>query len=122
MSRGQRRREDAEALYPALAQFLGGYLHEDWDIFSGSPEKAIDQAIGEYPVERRQQVRRELVRLLEGGDDDTVLRATLNDGLGVNLYFKRPCEARTFAEEVERKLLASIKSHFRQDPEQEDRP
>ncbi len=122
MSRAQRKRDEAEALYPALAQFLGGYLHEDWDIFSGTPEKAVDQAIDEYPVERRQQVRRELARLLEGSDDDTLLRATLNDGLGVNLYFRKPSEARTFAEEVEQKLLASIKSHFRQDPEEEGRP
>jgi hypothetical protein len=122
LSRAQRKREEAEALYPALAQFLGGYLHEDWDIFSGTPEKAVDQAIGETPVERRQQVRREMVRLLEGSDDDTLLRDTLNDGLGVNLYFREPSEARTFAEEVERKLLASIKSHFRRDPKEKDKP
>jgi len=112
---GQRKRDEARSLYPTLAQFLGGYLHEDWPIFSGSPENAVVQAIAEYALERRQQARRELVMLLEGSDDDAALRAVLNDGLGVNVHFKKPAAARAFAEEIERKLLRSIKSRFRQD-------
>lgn len=123
MSRGERirKREEVECLYPTLAQFLGGYLHEDWPIFSGSPENAVDQAIAEYPVEDRQQVCRELAGLLEGSDDDVRLRDVLNDGLGVNVYFKKPAEARAFAEEIERKLLTSIKAHFRSDHAEGDR-
>ena len=115
MSRGQRVRAETETLYPMLVQFLGGYLHEDWPIFSGTPEKAVDQAIAEYPVPLRQQVRRELVSLLGRCDDDARLRHILNDGLGVNLRFRKSGDARAFAVEVERKLLASVKSHFSQD-------
>ena len=36
----------------------------------------------------------------------------LNDGLGVNVYFKTPADARAFAEDVERRLFSSIKAHF----------
>ena len=112
MSREDRLRLETEARYPLLSQFLGCYLHEDWDIFSGTPEKAVDQAIAESGVSIRQRVRGELIDLLEGCDDDVRLRRIINDGLGVNLWFKQPGEARAFAEQVERKLLLSIKSHF----------
>jgi hypothetical protein len=105
-------REEMERRYYRLGQFLGGYLHEDRSFFYGTPEQAIDPAISEYPVHLRQQVRRELAELLAGTDDDCRLRTLLNDGLGVNLYFKKPREARAFAEEVEQKLLLSIRSHF----------
>lgn len=114
MSLRDKIRSETEARYPLLGQFLGGYLHEDWPVFSGTPEKAVEQAIAEYPVPLRRQVRRELAGLLQGCDDDTRLRAILNDGLGVNVSFKQPGEARQFAEEVERKLLRSIESHFQQ--------
>ncbi|HEX8625614.1 MAG TPA: contact-dependent growth inhibition system immunity protein [Allosphingosinicella sp.] len=112
MTRKHRSGPEADALYPLLNQFLGGYLHEDWPIFSGTPEKAVEQAIAEYPVPARQQVRRELAALLEGCEDDVRLGRILNDDFGVNLHFKKPGEARAFAEAVERKLLMSIKSHF----------
>ena len=114
MSRNTRLRLEADALYPLLSRFLGAYLHQDWDICSGTLEKAIDRAIAEHPVHLRQQVRRELVSVLERCGDDARLRDLLNDGLGVNLYFRKPAEARSFAEEVERKLLMSIKSHFQE--------
>ena len=112
MSRGQRAWAEAEARYPILQQFFGCYLHEDWTIDCATPQQAVDAAISAYPVAQRQQVRRELAALLGSTDDDTRLRRALNDGLGVNLYFRKPGEARAFAEEVERKLLASIKSDF----------
>jgi hypothetical protein len=115
MSRRDRLRSDTEVRYPLLGQFLGGYLHEDWSIFSGTPEKAVDQAIAEYPVPILQQVRREQAGLLQGCDDDARLRDILNEGLGVNVFFKQPREAREFAEDVERRLLQSIKAHFQQD-------
>jgi hypothetical protein len=113
VSRGGRLRDEAEDLYPVLGQMLGGYLHEDWPIFSGTPEKAVDDAIADRTIEHRQQARRELLALLAASDDDTRLRKVLNEGLGVNVLFRKPGEARAFAEEIERKLLASVKEHFR---------
>ena len=68
----------------------------------------------EYPIELRRAVRKELADLLVRTEDDTQLRSFLNDGLGVNVYFKKPAESRAFAQEVERKLLSSIQTYFDQ--------
>ena len=114
MSRHQRYRDEAEARYPTLSQFLGGYLHEDWPEMHGTPEAAVDKAISEYPIELRRVVRKELADLLMRTEDDTQLRSLLNTGLGVNVYFKKPAESRAFAQEVERKLLSSIQTYFDQ--------
>jgi rhamnose utilization protein RhaD (predicted bifunctional aldolase and dehydrogenase) len=110
VSRNERTRDQARELYPALWQFFGCYLHEDWPLDSGTPEKAVDQAIAEYPLNYRQQVRRELNNFLDRHEDDTYLRAILNQGLGVNVLFKEAADARLFAQEVERKLLDSIRA------------
>jgi hypothetical protein len=106
-------RGEAEARYPTLRQFLLCSLHEDWLIDLGTPQQAVDAAIAENPPGVRQQVRRELVALLASVDDDTRLRRILNEGLGVNVAFRRAGEARAFAEEVERKLLLSLKAGFK---------
>lgn len=105
-------RDEAVERFPTLAQFFGAYLHEDWDMDGPTPQHAVDAAIAGHPVHLRQQVRRELVGLLASAGDDTRLRDLLNDGLGVNVYFREPGEARAFAEEVERKLLASIRDEY----------
>jgi rhamnose utilization protein RhaD (predicted bifunctional aldolase and dehydrogenase) len=110
VSRNERTRAQTKELYPALCQFFGCYLHEDWPLDSGTPEKAVDQAIADYPLNYRQQVRRELNSFLERHEDDTRFRAILNEGLGVNVLFKKAAEARLFAQEVERRLLDSIKA------------
>ena len=57
-------REDMDQRFYRLGQFLGGYLHHDWPHFHGSPECAVNQAIDGYPIELRQQVRRELQAML----------------------------------------------------------
>ena len=107
MSDHLRNRGEAAARYPALSQFLACYFHQDWPVFYDSPEAAIDTAIRESSVERRQQVQRELADLLHRIGDDTRLRSILSDGFGLNLGFKRPAAARAFGEQVERKLLAT---------------
>jgi cobalamin biosynthesis protein CobT len=113
MNRRQARlRDEMERRFYRLSQFLGCYFHEDRSILYGSVEDALAIAIAEHPVELRQEVRRELVALLEEQPDDTMLRQTLNDGLRVNLSFRKPAEARAFAETVEHRLIESIKAHF----------
>jgi cobalamin biosynthesis protein CobT len=111
-ARRARLRDEMERRYYRLHQFLTCYFHEDRDLLYGSVEDALATAIAEYPVELRQQVRRQLAALMEEQPDDAMLRRALNDGLGVNLYFRKPAEARAFAEMVERELLESIKAHF----------
>ena len=101
-----------ESRFYRLSQFLGCYLHEDWPEDSGTPEAAVDNAIADYPVELLQQTRREIATVLAETPDDACLRDVLNDGLGVNVYFKVPAEAREFAALVERKLVDAIRTHF----------
>jgi CdiI immunity protein len=106
-------REDVRARYPQLSPFLEGYLNEFWPELHGSPENAVNAAISEHSVLAWKQVRRELKALLSEIADDSQLRAILNDGIGVNVYFKGADEARSFAERVERTLLRSINDHFK---------
>ena len=107
-----RLREEMERNFPRLSDFFGGFLHEDWPEMHGTPDKAVDQAIVEHPLDLQQQVRRELANLLEATTDDVDLRSKLNDGLGVCVYFRKPAEARAFAVMAEAKLMNSIKQHF----------
>jgi CdiI immunity protein len=113
---GQRARrllgDEARRRYWRLSQFLGSYLHEDWPIHYGTPEAAVDAAIAEYPVELRQVVRQQLNAVLVENEDDVALERLLDSGFGVNVRFKHASEARAFAEDVERRLLVSIKEHF----------
>jgi len=107
-----RRLDEEGERYPVLGQLLG-YLNEDWPIDYGTPEKAIDAAIADFPLKMRQRMRSELAGLLsEYEDDHPRLRAVLNKSLHVNVYFKKPAEARAFAEETERKLMESIRGAF----------
>jgi contact-dependent growth inhibition (CDI) system CdiI-like immunity protein len=105
--------EETRARYPALDEFFGFYLGEDWSDYSVTPAMAVDNAIAEYPITVLQQARRELAALLDSCDDDSRLRDVLNDGLGVNVRFRMPVEARSFAVEAERKLLEAIQAHYR---------
>lgn len=105
-------REDMDRRFYRLGLFLGGYLHQDWPRLYGTPEMAVQKAIEEYPIELRQQVRRELHAVLSEATEDDKLRDVLNWGLGVNVHFKKPEEARAFAEDVEAKLMESIEQHF----------
>ena len=107
--KGQRLREEMERRYPLLHQFFTCALNQDWPILSGMPEAAVDAAIAGSSLERRREVRRELAALLsEFEGDDPRLRKALNDGLGVNLGFRKPAAARAFAEETGRKLTQAI--------------
>jgi hypothetical protein len=105
-------REEMDRRFYRLGQFFGCYLHEDWPELHGTPEKAVEKAIEDYPVDILQQVRRELRDVLSDTAEDEELRDVLNWGLGVNVHFKKPEEARTFAEAVETQLMRSIKKHF----------
>ena len=105
-------REEMGQRFYRLGQFLGCYLHEDWPEMHGTPSKAIDAAISEYPIKLLQQVRHEFALLLEETPNDVELRSKLGEGLGVRVHFKDPAEARAFAEQAEAKLMRSIKKHF----------
>ena len=108
MSRKRINRELAEERYQDLCQFLGCYLHQDWPVFHGSPEGAVDDAIRESSRERCQAAKSQLDEVVVAAEDDVDLRRILNDCFGVNVWFRKPREARVFARMIQDKLLASL--------------
>jgi hypothetical protein len=85
------------------------YLHQDWPDDHGSPDKAIDAAIDENPLDFRQEVARQWWNwnATEGAQYDP--RSAINDGLGVEVIFENPDEARQFMNAVYDKLVVSIR-------------
>ena len=103
-----------ERRFHRLRQFLGGDSDEERAVIHGSSEQALAAAIAGHSSEIRRQVRSELVAVMDEYVDDVDLRKVLNHGLGVNLYFRKPKEARSFAEGVERKLSESLEQPHEQ--------
>lgn len=102
-------RLEASKRWPQLYQFLAGYCHQDWPEDYGTPEAAVDAAITDYTLAMRQQVLqewRDWHASVEAVDD---IRKIMNDGFGVNVWFKKPIDGRRFMDEVHDKLVISIK-------------
>jgi hypothetical protein len=111
VSRKSRERSlEAQERWPNLFQFLGGYLHQDWPEHSGTPEKAIEDAINGWDLPGRRLV------LKEWRDWNSVrgcrrdVAACVNDGLGVEVYFSSEVEARKFMNLVHDKLITSVRT------------
>ena len=103
-------RRIAEERWPTLYQFLAAYCHEDLRDFHGTPEGAVDAAVADYSLEMRQTVLREWRdwNIAEGSKNDP--RLAVNDGLGVNVMFYQPVDARDFMNVVYNKLIVSVRS------------
>lgn len=54
--------------YPALSQFLAGYLHEDFVLDHKTPEGARDAFLKDANAKERAAVRKDLERFLAEGD------------------------------------------------------
>ena len=109
MARRHKTMAETEKQWPTLFQFLAGWLHEDWPVFSGTPEGAIDDAIHETALEIRRTVAKEWRDWNRRYASVADPRRIVNDGFGVNVRFKRPIDAHKFMELVYEKLLDSIK-------------
>jgi hypothetical protein len=109
----RQRRLDAKQRWPDLFQLLGAYLHQDWPEESGTPEAAVALAIAEHSLEQRQTVARQWWdwNAVEGSKADP--RPAINDGLGVEVWFDTPLEARQFMNAVYDKLIVSIRGEVR---------
>lgn len=109
----RRRRLDAEERWPHLYKFLGAYLHQDWPEDSGTPEAAVDLAIAEHSLEERQAVARQWWNwnAIEGSKADP--RPAINDGLGIEVWFETPLEARQFMNAVYDKIIVSIRKEVK---------
>jgi hypothetical protein len=62
--------------YPNALQFLGCYLHQDFDLDSGTADGAITHAIAESGRDRLSGVARELSEIAEL--EDRAIETTLN--------------------------------------------
>ena len=68
----------AEA-YPNLLQFLGGHLHQDFDLDFESADEAIQQAIVGSSADCRHAVAREIDALLASHRDEDSLAAGVGE-------------------------------------------
>jgi AcrR family transcriptional regulator len=107
-------RDKVQRRYERLYQFFAGYFHQDFVLVHGGVDEALAAAIADHPVEARQEVRRELQALMAEYPDPAGLADVLWAGLGVNFYSSERGWARSFVEQADRELLASIKAHFEQ--------
>jgi hypothetical protein len=77
--RGDTRNVRASDRYPELFQFLGAYLHQDWDLDAATADEAVERAIAETPRNLHPAVEHELDDLLASHPDDRSLRAAVAD-------------------------------------------
>ena len=116
MSRKRREiRLETKKRWPTLYEFLAGYCHEDWPEIYGSPEAAVDAAIADYLLPMRQQVLKEWRDWNSTRGAEYDLRSAVNDGFGVNIYFKEPSAARQFMNMVYDKLIVSVRNETSKD-------
>ncbi|OGS50382.1 MAG: hypothetical protein A3J40_12005 [Erythrobacter sp. RIFCSPHIGHO2_12_FULL_63_10] len=106
----QKLRREAGERWPNLKIFFEGYLHEDWPVFDGTPENAVDRAIAETPIEQLKRVASDwwLWNSASGRVPDP--RRQINEGLGVNVNFKTSADARHFMNAVYDKLIVAIRT------------
>ncbi len=76
--------ESAEADYPALAQLLAGYYHQDWQQDHSSPAAALQAFKRDASAETVTAAASEIDRLLGVGFDDADLAQLLAEGLDCN--------------------------------------
>ena len=109
------RRRSAKELWPNLANLLACYFNEDRQILYGSVEEALSKATSEVPLEMRQSIIREWRgwQAKEALNNDD-LRRFVQDGFGVNLYFKKPIDARHFMNRLHDQLVESVRAEIGQ--------
>ena len=76
--------DDPSTAYPQLAQFLGGYFHQDWPADGASWEDIAGDFIAESTRSSVTDTAAELRALLAQGFSDTELGGVL-DGLGCSV-------------------------------------
>jgi hypothetical protein len=109
MGMTQKLRKEAEDRWPSLKSFFQAYLHEDWPVDDGTPENAVDRAISETPLSTLKSVASEWWQWNSSAGSAPDPRRHINDGLGVNVHFKTPLDARQFMNLVYDKLIVAIR-------------
>jgi len=76
--------DNAAADYPALAQLLGGYYHQDWQQDHGTPDAALHAFVADASPDTVTAASDEIEGLIEAGFDDAGLARMLADGFDCN--------------------------------------
>jgi hypothetical protein len=76
--------DNAASEYPALAQLLAGYYHQDWRQDHASPDAAAHAFADDASPDTVTDAVSDIDRLLEAGFDDAGLTRVLADGFDCN--------------------------------------
>ncbi|ODT01147.1 MAG: hypothetical protein ABS49_02570 [Erythrobacter sp. SCN 62-14] len=109
MGMSRKLRKEAEDRWPNLKNFLECYLHQDWPVDDGTLENAVDRAVVETPLSALKSVASEWWQWNSSAGSAPDPRRQINDGLGVNVHFQTPFDARQFMNLVYDKLIVAIR-------------
>jgi hypothetical protein len=76
--------DNAATEYPALAQLLAGYYHQDWQQDHGTPDAALHAFAEDASPETVLAASDDIDRLIDEGFDDAGLTRMLGDGFDCN--------------------------------------
>ncbi|MBT1094908.1 contact-dependent growth inhibition system immunity protein [Streptomyces sp. Tu102] len=91
---------------PALSQFLGAYLHQNYSEFYASPEAAIDEYVSEAEPDDRAQAAQEITELLTMVSSDQELD-TATTALGLDLLPPQGTSLRQWLELIRRRITVA---------------
>jgi len=92
------------------------YFNQGFDILYGSFNGAITAAVRDGSLDHRRAVLREWRdwNLSEGGADD--IRPSLDDSFSIDIWFKRPIDARNFMNRIYDGLIEGVRAETQHNP------
>jgi hypothetical protein len=114
--RRQERRKIAEQRWPLLSNLMACHFNQDFDILYGSLDGAIAAAAREGSLDHRRAVLKEWRDWngSEGMVDD--IRPSLDDSFTIDVWFKRPIDARDLMNRIYDGLLEGVRTETRHEP------
>lgn len=111
--RKQERRKAAEQRWPLLSNLMACYFNQDFDILYGSLDGAIAAAARDGSLYHRRAVLKEWRdwNLSEGTADD--IRPILDDSFSIDIWFKRPIDARNLMNQIYDRLIEGVRAETR---------
>jgi CdiI immunity protein len=76
--------DNAATEYPALAQLLAGYYHQDWQQDHATPDAAVHAFARDASPDTVASAAGDIARLVGAGFDDAALTRVLADGFDCN--------------------------------------
>jgi CdiI immunity protein len=76
--------DNAATDYPALAQLLAGYYHQDWRQDHATPDAAVQAFVDDASPDTVTAAASDIDRLIDAGFDDPGLARILADGFDCN--------------------------------------